>query len=299
MRVTKKRKERRTKNVNIRSATIEEETTFAAISERSMADLGMSLGSTSGTTTYHLEGFIQFLNVKDFGSVDAAHIPRELRRLLSDITTDYAETASLDDWIADRNRQVVAGLKLISPFHREMIEKILPFTCLEPPNPQYAKNHIRAIVRELNRWKFQTVFSFSDLNMEEKHAREIETFSPGYTGRSRRIRYGDLSARRRVFSWAAGKWIVNQGYIPQLDGKNRSLAYLYSIIANALVSGDLALLRQCPYCKNLLLAVKDKRTRFCPGHMRLYYDDPARAKVRVELSRGGIKKSHRKARGRL
>ena len=281
MRVTKNRKESRTKDLNIRSATIEDKTT-----------------STSGTTTYHLEGFIQFLNVKDFGSVDAAHIPRELRLLLADITTICGKTATIDDWIADPTRQVVAGLKVISPFHREMIEKVLPFTCLEPPNPQYTKNHIEAVVRELNRWKFQTVFSFDDLNMEEKHDREMEPLAPGFTARSRRIRYVDLSARRRVFSWG-GKWIVHQGFVPQLDERNRPLAFLYSIIANALVSGDLALLRQCPYCKNVLLAVKDKRTRFCPGHMRLYYDDPARAKVRVELSRGGIKKSHRKARGRL
>jgi hypothetical protein len=60
---------------------------------------------------------------------------------------------------------------------------------------------------------------------------------------------------------------------------------MYSNLATVLVSGEIRLLRRCPYCGKFFMAVIDRRARFCPGHGRLYYDDPSRAKERVYKSR--------------
>ena len=54
----------------------------------------------------------------------------------------------------------------------------------------------------------------------------------GFHRRSRRIKVRRSQRPASRFSWATGKWIVHQGFVPQLDEKNRSLAFLYSIIAN-------------------------------------------------------------------
>jgi hypothetical protein len=75
--------------------------------------------------------------------------------------------------------------------------------------------------------------------------------------------------REGVFSWGAGRWIVKMDfsagipYDPKRD--------FYGIIAEGLMTGELARLRQCAYCKVYFVA-EQPRVRFCPGHARKYYD---------------------------
>jgi hypothetical protein len=92
-----------------------------------------------------------------------------------------------------------------------------------------------------------------------------------------------LNREQRVFAAAGGQWIVRldfgvgDGHAPEKD--------FYAIIADGLISGKLAMLRRCKKCRIFFLA-KEPRQVFCePAHGRLYYDDPTRAKKRVEDSR--------------
>jgi hypothetical protein len=92
-----------------------------------------------------------------------------------------------------------------------------------------------------------------------------------------------LNREQGVFSRGAGEWIVRlefsvgPGYAPERD--------FYASIAEGLVSGELTMLRRCPYCRIFFVA-KESRQLFCAReHGRLYYDDPTRAKERVYKSR--------------
>jgi hypothetical protein len=82
-----------------------------------------------------------------------------------------------------------------------------------------------------------------------------------------------------------GGWRVQQTFFPPNTSPERAPTSFYDSLAEALVSGELELLRRCPHCKRFFLALKDRRARFCHGHMRLYYDDATKAKIRKELSR--------------
>ena len=78
-----------------------------------------------------------------------------------------------------------------------------------------------------------------------------------------------LNFEQGIFSWGEGKWMVKmlfnaiQGYNPERD--------FYGDIAEGLMTGELARLRQCAYCKTFFVA-QQPRVSFCPGHARKYHD---------------------------
>jgi hypothetical protein len=95
-----------------------------------------------------------------------------------------------------------------------------------------------------------------------------------------------ISREQRVFAAAGGQWIVKPEFSVGLGlGRGESKKLLYTILADGLIFGDLAMIRLCDYCRTFFVA-KELRQIFCtPAHGRLYWDDPARAKKRVEKSR--------------
>jgi hypothetical protein len=86
-----------------------------------------------------------------------------------------------------------------------------------------------------------------------------------------------LLIRFNVLPAKGGDWRVEQTVIPPNTSPEAIPTNLYDSLAAALVSGELDLLRRCPHCKRFFVALKDRRQRFCPGHMRLYYDHPSKA----------------------
>jgi (2Fe-2S) ferredoxin len=77
-----------------------------------------------------------------------------------------------------------------------------------------------------------------------------------------------------------GAWHVEQDFYPPNTTPELIVTNVYSNLAAALVSGELELLRKCPHCDKFFVALEDRRRRFLPGHMRLYYDDPTVVKER-------------------
>jgi hypothetical protein len=89
-----------------------------------------------------------------------------------------------------------------------------------------------------------------------------------------------LLTRFRVSAKPRGAWRVEQEFIPPNTTPERIVTSVYSNLAAALVSGELELLRRCPHCDKFFVALEDRRMRFLPGHMRLYYDEPRKIKER-------------------
>jgi hypothetical protein len=252
-----------------------------------------------------LDGLIEFLNL-DFSSVDPANISLGLFVFLQDVAMDHKAPIT-DGWFVrespDRPKVIAAALKLVEPFQQPLIRKLSLFA--EVPSRADGKdkkwfllhridNVLVDLAQKLTRWKFQSVFHVENLKYDplehlpnNKKTALMVTEARAFTAQRQQHSRSYLNAHHRIFSWGtgqgAGRWIVMQDFVPQFDA-NRPETCLYAIIARGLISGELALLRRCPHCKKFFLA-PDPRTRFLPGHMRLYYDEPSRAKVRVELSR--------------
>lgn len=77
-----------------------------------------------------------------------------------------------------------------------------------------------------------------------------------------------------IFAWGAGEWLVDLNFTVQEHASERY--ELYGRVAAGLVSGELARLRRCGYCRRFFIAPQARMT-FCPGtdHARLYYDRPS------------------------
>lgn len=85
------------------------------------------------------------------------------------------------------------------------------------------------------------------------------------------------SRAQGIFSWSVGDWVIRLNFSmdspsrPTLPDPRRDL---YAIVAAGLLSGELARLRRCGYCKDFFIAPQPRMT-FCRGHARLYYDRPS------------------------
>jgi hypothetical protein len=105
-----------------------------------------------------------------------------------------------------------------------------------------------------------------------------------------RVLIGEINRRGLRAGFRLVNGTVHQDFFPPSNqGAAQSMvSSIYSSVATTLVSGELKLLRRCPHCGKFFLALKDPRARFCPGrpgHARLYYDEPSRARDRVYKSR--------------
>jgi len=107
------------------------------------------------------------------------------------------------------------------------------------------------------------LFGFHVRNAEEKPTPDV--WGTYVKNPVRRL----LNFEQGIFSWGEGKWMVKMdfsaglGYSPERD--------FYGIIAEGLMTGELARLRQCAYCQVFFVA-QQPRVTFCPGHARKYYD---------------------------
>jgi hypothetical protein len=64
--------------------------------------------------------------------------------------------------------------------------------------------------------------------------------------------------------------------------------YFYGLIIEACMTGEIRKLRHCPHCGVFFMAAEFRQVFCNPGHARLYYDNPKRAKDRVYKSRGTL-----------
>ena len=244
--------------------------------------------------TPHFDGLVHFLNLDDFNVTDS--MPEPLFKFLRFISI-FGCAVTKENWRADPRRQAAAALKLLQPLQGTLIEKLSPFGELPAREPDLRPAYLARINRslrelsdELTSRRFATLFHVTDLNYEEEIDKLQEAEFKRRVGRTglaaylRRQREKDLNRTHRIFSWLTGRWTIEPIFWPQRRDENPPEAFVYKIIADALVAGDLALLRRCGYCRKFFIAI-DPRNRFCPGHMRLYYDDSGRAKLRVERSR--------------
>jgi hypothetical protein len=157
-----------------------------------------------------------------------------------------------------------ASLEHLESIREWLVAALLPIA--DPPLGSKRKRIyecLLSLTTKLNQMRFEPVFKV--VTGEKKTARRM------------------LSRDQRIFSRGSGHWIITMdfsagmSYSPERD--------FYGMIAEALMNGELDLLRRCPYCHQFFTARQPREIYCIPQHGRLYYDHPERAKERVDNSR--------------
>ena len=116
------------------------------------------------------------------------------------------------------------------------------------------QHYLESLIQKINLLRFETRFKLL--------SGQKELF--GFPNTARQL----ISREQGIFSWGS-EWIVKTefsagiGYSPRRD--------FYGMIAEGLITGELARLRRCPCCQMFFVPV-DPRARYLPGHARVYHD---------------------------
>jgi hypothetical protein len=211
---------------------------------------------------------LQFLNL-DFSTlkydghnyVDAAgrQVGGELHLL---IHRDLSLNLPVNAFFTDSEGMRRSGNSL-EALQTELIEVLLPITEAKwrskssRPMRIRMQDYLVRLVATLNEFHFETRFN---LLSGDKRLFDLTNSARALVSRDKR--------HQGIFAWGS-EWIVRMafsagsGYAPRRD--------FFGLIAEGMISGELALLRRCPCCRTFFVA-HDPRSKFMPGHTRFYYD---------------------------
>jgi hypothetical protein len=182
-------------------------------------------------------------------------------------------------------------------WQNELLQDVLPIAKLPTERfkpsekeqvAQMMHSHLQSLISKINQIKLSTQFRLlsgqPEVPLYGDHfslaVRNFPTEKPrahlwGKVARNPARRL--LNIEQGAFSWGAGKWIIKTEF--ETPSAYNCRTYLYGVIAEGLVTGELARLRQCGYCQVFFIAPQPRVT-FCLGHGRLYYDSTIQQKKR-------------------
>jgi hypothetical protein len=187
---------------------------------------------------------IEFLNLNFSAPIQSGSISGELQMLI--------------------HRHLGLGsLENLKVLQEELIEVLSPIASIPDGGlkrfrrfgAKKMQTYLQSLIDKINKLKFTARFVLL--------SGEKELF--GLPNTARQL----LNRDQRIFSWGA-QWIVTTefsagiGYSPRLD--------FYGMIAEGLITGELARLRRCRCPCQEFFVPEDPRSKYFPGHMRLYHD---------------------------
>lgn len=220
----------------------------------------------------HRQGKDRRLPLTKDGKVDWAKVPDKVRDRM------FSALVPLEHFLNGKIHWLISigstSAKMLDRIRAELINDLAPITdSFDVGSKRFKTSERKAAAKRMA----------AHLEYLCEKITSLEGLRPIFEVESEELRVNRrLQSRGQgIFSWGIGDWVIGMSFTFDSPSGWRSIdprRDLYAYIATGLISGELARLRRCGYCRKFIIADQPRMT-FCPGHARLYYDRPSQRRA--------------------